>query len=953
MKTHSTAEAQPTQRLRQPAAAERTEAAPADSFSHGPRAAAQRAMADAIHHSPRVAEQGRAVALLRNAPAGVAQLRRPSGTWGPAVQLQVGGPTMDSAPAVVQREAEATTSPDPVELEPGLAADTPAAAEPAEASAGVEVEAAESAPPQDLITAPEDDGRMPAEGAAEEGGDMEAALPFQAYRGSGPALAAADQVGGGPIGPTGMPAAMQAKMENAFGTDFSAVRVHTGSPLATGLGALAATHGNDIHFAPGTYQPNTAGGQQLLGHELAHVVQQRAGRVKSLQRKDDGNSGITLNVDRALEAEADEMGRRAAHGERAAMAGGGTSSARADVLQPMLGFEIEMLVLIDDGGRPIPEKTIVGQVGAHLNIDVDHGPAVAAATPTLAAEGRYDVDTVSPGAQIEMRRHGGPADPRPALQELALATWTATTNVAAHAEFTRPASTVHPHVNNASLALIDAALISYDFNHKNWEPGRASADLAIILAQTQAWINANTNKPNKVFHPHRRARWRRVRNAVRDLSARALLHNIFWNDPLNANAPLNLRREFRPTAPLAPWAPYQPDAGMGTDHYASIVEIVTNAYPPETPAGRTNIVQAMVDAVQFAQDIETAAGANATTRVALNTIPNTGGVAGTIHIGNPTQPTQTTEGSIQATGAIDLAQFPSYVLNMTGRNPQDNNVLTNQEFNLKHHSDTDDTEGDRVRAELPLAVANATAAVGAIKNMGSPDMQNLRGLVVLICQYLRMGKHFFGHAGQPLDKNIVPFLSRTDLSQMYARLVPDNEKTWLAGGGRMAALQAQILVQTGRNGASEVFNDVAESNPGGGIDCQTFINNVFTAGADGITANLGGFRQLPTEDVDPLNARGIDSRSGAPHPNTGLIAPHREGFVFEMRNMASRQSFGGGRFPKTKWIKLAEQQVAVFEALNARTEASATQDQRVRHAGYGAVNGPNRLQTVQHTDGAW
>jgi hypothetical protein len=910
MKTHSAAEVQPTQCHLQPAAAQRTRAAPAGSFSLGARAAAQRAMANVIGQSPRVAAQGHAVALLRNPPAGPAQLKRVNGTGGPALQSQLGRPTGDPAPSLVQRQADASASPDPV-------------------------------------------GPMAAEGAAMAGGTVDEAPPFQACRSSGSAVAGTDQGGGGPIGPTGMPAATQAKMESAFGTDFSAVRVHTGSQLATALGALAATQGNDIHFAPGTYQPTSVGGQQLLGHELAHVVQQRAGRVPVLQRKNAGDSGITLNVDRALEAEADEMGLRAARGEKAAMAGAGSGSANAEVLQPMLGFEIEMLVLIDRGGRPIPEKTIVGQVGAHLNIDVDHGPAVAAPTPTLAAAARYDVDTVSPGAQVEMRQTGIAPDPRPTLQQLDLATWNTTTNPVANAEFTRPLSTIHPHVNNASLALIDGALTSYDFNYKNWEPARARADLATILTQTQAWITANNNKPNKVFRQQRRARWRRVRNAVRDLRLRAQAHDLFWNNPVYANPPVNLQREFQGTAPLSPWAPYQPLAGMGNDHYASIVEIVTIAYPPETPAGRTNILQAMADAVQFATNIEAAAGANATTRVALNTIANTVVADPTIHIGNANQPAQTTDGSIQATGAIDLAQFPSYVLSMTGRDPQDHHGSSNLDFNLKHHSDTDETEGERVRNELPLAVANASAAVNAIKvGLGAPDLQNLRGLVVLICQYLRMGRHFFGHGGMALDKNVVPFLSRTDLSQIYERLVPANEKVWLTRR-RKLTLRAQILAQTGRVGATDVFNDALETNPGGGggIDCKTFIDNVFFNGRDGITGNLGGFKKLPTEDVDPTGARGGDSRSPLVHPTTGALAPHREGFVFEMRNMASKQTFGGGRFKKNKWIKLAEQQVAVFAALNARLEASATQDQRLRHTGYGG--GAHRLDTATSTDAGW
>ena len=95
-------------------------------------------------------------------------------------------------------------------------------------------------------------------------------------------------------------------MESFFKTSFGDVRIHIG-PHATALGALAFTHGSHIHFAPGQYKPITPQGQQLLGHELTHVVQQRAGRVRS-----PFGAGVAVVQDANLEAEADRMGRQAA-----------------------------------------------------------------------------------------------------------------------------------------------------------------------------------------------------------------------------------------------------------------------------------------------------------------------------------------------------------------------------------------------------------------------------------------------------------------------------------------------------------------------------------------------------------------------------------------------------------------------------------------------------------------
>ena len=95
-------------------------------------------------------------------------------------------------------------------------------------------------------------------------------------------------------------------MEAAFGTSFADVRVHIGHEAAT-IGALAFTHGTDLYFAPGQYNPQTQPGQKLLGHELAHVVQQRAGRVRNPV-----GAGVAVVQDPALEDEAERLGMRAA-----------------------------------------------------------------------------------------------------------------------------------------------------------------------------------------------------------------------------------------------------------------------------------------------------------------------------------------------------------------------------------------------------------------------------------------------------------------------------------------------------------------------------------------------------------------------------------------------------------------------------------------------------------------
>ena len=81
--------------------------------------------------------------------------------------------------------------------------------------------------------------------------------------------------------------AVQADMGRAMGHDFDGVRVHT-SPesddLNQQLGAKAFTTGQDVFFRQGAYDPGSSGGQELIAHELTHVVQQSSGLGSSRGR---------------------------------------------------------------------------------------------------------------------------------------------------------------------------------------------------------------------------------------------------------------------------------------------------------------------------------------------------------------------------------------------------------------------------------------------------------------------------------------------------------------------------------------------------------------------------------------------------------------------------------------------------------------------------------------------
>lgn len=86
-----------------------------------------------------------------------------------------------------------------------------------------------------------------------------------------------------------LPSATLQQMNSSFGVDFSSVNIHTDESSARmnrELRAQAFTHGRDIYFNAGKYNPESSMGRFLLAHELTHVIQQRSSRTlpDSVQR---------------------------------------------------------------------------------------------------------------------------------------------------------------------------------------------------------------------------------------------------------------------------------------------------------------------------------------------------------------------------------------------------------------------------------------------------------------------------------------------------------------------------------------------------------------------------------------------------------------------------------------------------------------------------------------------
>ena len=135
--------------------------------------------------------------------------------------------------------------------------------------------------------------RQSAPEQASDDNDAEEQVQSKATQSAGPAVttSVANNIramngGGSPLSNT-----TRAFFEPRFGVDFSQVRVHTDSRAAdtsNSINAKAFTVGRNIAFGPGRYAPQSREGQQLLAHELTHIVQQGAAstRINTVQRQE-------------------------------------------------------------------------------------------------------------------------------------------------------------------------------------------------------------------------------------------------------------------------------------------------------------------------------------------------------------------------------------------------------------------------------------------------------------------------------------------------------------------------------------------------------------------------------------------------------------------------------------------------------------------------------------------
>jgi hypothetical protein len=180
-----------------------------------------------------------------------------------------------------------------------------------------------------------------------------------------------------------LPREQSSRFGKAYRHDLSGVRVHPNSAVASSIGARAFTVGRDVAFAPGEYRPGTPDGDRLIGHELAHVVQQAGGvGAPSVQAAGLGHDSFEAEADRASEI--------------------ATSGGSVRAIRPVHGAQIQHAPPKGDKPKPEP-KAAAGEV------DISSGMFEPSAEVADALGKGGEVDLKLPGlaeGRVSVRRDG-------------------------------------------------------------------------------------------------------------------------------------------------------------------------------------------------------------------------------------------------------------------------------------------------------------------------------------------------------------------------------------------------------------------------------------------------------------------------------------------------------------------------------------------------------------------
>jgi hypothetical protein len=192
-------------------------------------------------------------------------------------------------------------------------------------------------------------------------------------------------------------------MQAAFGADFSGVTVRQDDEAAA-MDAEAFTRGEGIAFARGVYDPHSSEGLEVIGHELAHVLQQRAGRVH----------GAGVSDDPVLEAEADQAGHRAARGRPAWTEAGARSGDIAPAPAEAAAVPGTGVAQRKDGDKD-NFRRLQQMFGGQANPPAPANPPARVAPPQAPPQARPPAVAGPPPAAVYANAQGAqPAPPQPA-----------------------------------------------------------------------------------------------------------------------------------------------------------------------------------------------------------------------------------------------------------------------------------------------------------------------------------------------------------------------------------------------------------------------------------------------------------------------------------------------------------------------------------------------------------
>ncbi|MGK7930713.1 MAG: DUF4157 domain-containing protein [Microcystaceae cyanobacterium] len=139
---------------------------------------------------------------------------------------------------------------------------------------------------------------------------------------------------------------LRSRMENAFGSDFSKVKIHRDTYAQEAnqlINANAFTLGEDVFFNEGKFAPQSPSGQKLLAHELTHVVQQSQGIQRDVIQRDENN------FKKLQDLVVEKIGQQALKGIRFRKADSQKEKMAAEMRERMAELRLK--------GRPIKSKS--------------------------------------------------------------------------------------------------------------------------------------------------------------------------------------------------------------------------------------------------------------------------------------------------------------------------------------------------------------------------------------------------------------------------------------------------------------------------------------------------------------------------------------------------------------------------------------------------------------------